>query len=141
MDVTYHRLKQLVFWPKMKEDTILYVIYCPNCQMVKSEHTHTPDLLRPLPIPDTTWTSIEIDFVTELPKSEGKEVIMVVVRQINQVPHFILLAHPYTILDVAHAFLNNIYKHYGLPISIISVWDPVFTRNFWRELIKLLGIK
>jgi hypothetical protein len=30
---------------------------------------------------------------------------------------------------------------HGLPTSIIIDRDPVFTSNFWKELLKLLGIK
>jgi Integrase zinc binding domain len=129
-DVTYHRLKQMFYWPHMKEYTINYVRSCPKCQMVKPEHLPSPRLLQPLPILDQAWSSIGMDFITGLPKHEGKSVIMVVVDKFTKFAHFIPLAHPYTIIDVAHAFLNTVYKLHGLPTSIITDRDPVFTSNF-----------
>lgn len=109
--------------------------------MTKPEHIHTPGLLQPLPIPSEAWTSVGIDFITGLPKSDGKEVIMVVVDRLTKYAHFLPLSHPYTALTVAQAFLENVYKHHGLPTSIITDRDPIFTSRFWQELMNLIGIK
>jgi Chromo (CHRromatin Organisation MOdifier) domain len=42
---------------------------------------------------------------------------------------------------VASIFLDNVYKLHGLPSSIVSDRDPIFTSKFWQELLKLLGVK
>lgn len=78
----------------MKEEVHQYVQSCQICQMTKPELIHTPGLLQPLPIPEEAWTSISMDFITGLPKSEGKEVIMVVVDRFTKYSHFIPLSHP-----------------------------------------------
>jgi hypothetical protein len=62
--------------------------------MSKHEHTHSPGLLQPLPVPSEAWSSISIDFVTGIPKSKGKEVIMVIVDCLTKYAHFIALTHP-----------------------------------------------
>jgi transposase InsO family protein len=139
--VTYHRPRQIFYWPKMKDDVITYVHSCTNCQMNKSEPTHTLGLLQPLPVHATPWTSISIDFVTDLPRSEGKDVIMVVVDRFTKSAHFIPLSHLYTVADVAHQFFQTIYTLHGLPTSIITYRDPIFTSEFWQELLKLFGIQ
>jgi hypothetical protein len=97
--------------------------------MNKPEHLHTPGLLQTLPIPVEALSSIGMDFITGLPKFEGKSVIMVVVDRLTKYAHFLTLAHPYTALEVATTFLDNIYNIY------------ILTSNFWRELLKLLGVK
>jgi transposase InsO family protein len=138
--MTYHRLHQHFSWPLMKQDVHQYIRSCPTCQLTKNEHVHSPGLLQPLPIPETAWSSIGIDFITDLPKSNGKDVIMVVVDRLTKYSHFIALSHPYTALTVAQLFLTHVYQFHGLPTSIISDRDPVFTGRFWKELMKLLGI-
>jgi hypothetical protein len=56
-----------------------FVKQCDVCQHVKHERTHPAGLLQPLPIPDGAWRDITIDFIEDLPKSEGYNYIIVVV--------------------------------------------------------------
>lgn len=49
------------------------------------------------------------------------------------------LAHPYTAKDIAQLFLDNIFKLHGLPSTIVSDRDAIFTSLFWQELFKMLG--
>lgn len=49
---TYHRIRQLFIWPKMKDDIQNYVRSYSVCQQAKVEHTKLPGLLQPLPILD-----------------------------------------------------------------------------------------
>lgn len=88
---TYHRIKKLFYWPRLKKDVELYVAECPVCQVTKSEHTHMPGLLNPLEILDMAWTHISMDFIEGLPKSRGKEVILVVVDRFTKYAHFLPL--------------------------------------------------
>jgi transposase InsO family protein len=41
---------------------------------------------------------------------------------------------------VAQLFHNNVYKLHGLPRTIISDRDKVFTSTLWQELFKLSDI-
>ncbi|WVZ91209.1 hypothetical protein U9M48_037412 [Paspalum notatum var. saurae] len=49
-------------------------------------------------------------------------------------------AKPDRSLTVAHAFMDNIYKLHGMPQSIISDRDRVFTSTLWRELFRLSAL-
>ena len=42
---------------------------------------------------------------------------------------------------MAQAFFNDIVRLHGMPQSIVSDRDPVFTSLFWRELMRLMGTK
>ncbi|KAJ1702159.1 hypothetical protein LUZ63_001938 [Rhynchospora breviuscula] len=137
---TYKRVKAMFYWPKLKEMVQAYVLSCPTCQMTKPEHILTPGLLQPLPIPHEAWSSIGMDFITGLPISKGRNVIMVVIDRLTKYGHFIPLSHPYTAASVAQAFIDNIYKLHGTPSTIISDRDPIFTSAFWKELMTKLGI-
>ena len=70
-----------------------------------------------------------------------KDVIFVVVDRCNKFVHFMPLAHPYTASKVAILFLQNVFKLHGLPSSIVSNRNPVFTSHFWQELMKSQGVQ
>lgn len=128
---TYHRVKKIFHWPGMKKSIQNYVASCAVCQQAKVEHMKQPGLLKPLPVPDQAWQTICLDFVEGLPKSNRFYTIMVVVDKFSKYGHFIPLAHPFTALLVAQAFMDNIYKLHGLPEHIISDRDRIFTSALW----------
>ncbi|KAL8127908.1 hypothetical protein AgCh_014740 [Apium graveolens] len=98
-------------------------------------------ILQPLPIPAAVWEEVTMDFIEGLPKSKGKEVIMVVIDRLSKFGHFVALQHPFSALTVAQAYLDQIYKLHGSPKSIISDRDKVFTSSFWKEFMKLQGVQ
>ena len=51
-----------------------------------------------------------MDFITGLPKSEGKSVNMVVVDKLTKYAHFGALSHPFKASIVATAFMGTIQK-------------------------------
>ena len=77
---SYQRLKNVFYWPGMKKDMDNFVLLYPVCRKNKGEHYPYPGFLDPLHIPDMVWTHISMDFVEGLPKSDGKELILVVVE-------------------------------------------------------------
>lgn len=112
---TYHRIKNLFYWPGMKQYIQKYVQQCSVCQQAKSEHVKLPGLLNPLPIPSEAWSIISLDFVEGLPKSGSFNCILVVIDKFSKYAHFLPLSHPYTALGIAQKFVDNIYKLHGLP--------------------------
>jgi hypothetical protein len=82
-----------------------------------------------------------MDFIEGFPKVGGKSVILTVVDRFSKFAHFIPLSHPYSAATVAKAFFDNIVHLHGMPCSIVSDRDPVFTSTFWKELFRLAGVK
>ena len=80
-----------------------------------------------------------MDFITGLPKSEGKSVIMVVVDRLTKYAQFCALSHPFKASTVATTFMDKIQKLHGSPRVIVSDRDPIFIGNFWTELFSCLG--
>jgi hypothetical protein len=79
--------------------------------------------------------------VEALPRVNGKTVILSVVDRFSKYCHFIPLTHPYTAVSMAQAFFTDIVRLHGVPQSIMSDRDPVFTSMFWKELMRLMGTK
>jgi transposase InsO family protein len=125
----------------MKKDVETWVTECPVCQRSKHEHCQYPGILDPLPVPDMAWTHISMDFVEGLPKSQGKDVIMVVVDRFTKYAHFVPLSHPYTVDSVAQAFIDNIVKLHGPPLCIVSDRDRIFTSSMWQSIFKSLKVQ
>lgn len=90
---TYQQTKRDFIWKGMKNIKKM-VCECSTCQFVKNETTHLAGLLQPLLIPQQVWTNISIDFIEGLPKSQGYDVIMVVVDHFTKLGHFVPLSHP-----------------------------------------------
>ena len=106
------------------------VLSCAICQQCKHEKIPYPGLLQPLAIPKQAWEEISMDFVEGLPRSEGKGVILVIVDRLTKFSHFISLTHPFTASEVSRVFLDSVAKIHGVPKSIMSDRDPVFTSHF-----------
>ena len=138
---TYHRVKKEFFWDGLKSDIQKFVAECLVCQQNKVETIKTPGLLQPLSIPSQRWEEVSMDFITGLPKSEGKSVIMVVVDRLTKYAHFCALSHPFKASTVSTAFMETIQKLHGNPKIIVSDRDPIFTGNFWTELFSCLGTR
>jgi hypothetical protein len=82
-----------------------------------------------------------MDFIDGLPMSEGSNTILVVVDRFTKFAHFLPLRHPYTAQTVARVFVDSIVKLHGMPRSIVSDRDRIFTSLFWKQLFQQLGTK
>lgn len=109
------------------------------CARCKHQPIAPAGLLEPLPIPSQAWQYISMDFIEQLPKSKGKDTILVVVFCLTEYGHFIPLSHPFTAATVAKTLLDTVFKLQGAPITIVSDRDKLFTSLFWKELFRNLG--
>jgi len=104
------------------------------CQQAKySTHPHA-SLMQPLPIPQYIWWDIAMDLTTGLPLSHGCSVILVVVDRLSKFAYFIPLAADFTTKMVADLLIQHVIKIYGIPHSIVSDRDKLFTSRFWQHL-------
>jgi transposase InsO family protein len=135
VETTLHQLRGDFHVPGAQKLVQDYVRACVTCQRNKLEH------LQPLEIPTTVWTDVAMDFVQGFPHVNGESVVLTVVDRFSKAVHFIPLGHPYTATTVAREFFNLMVKLHGIPSSMVSDRDPVFTSNFWKELFSLAGVK
>jgi hypothetical protein len=141
-DKTAELVKQIYWWPKMDREIADYVKTCSSCQRTKVPNRKPYGFMVPLGIPKRRWSSISMDFITQLPPStKGNDAIMVVVDRLSKMTHAIPNKTVDTAEDCAKLFVDKIYCHHGLPLEIISDRDAKFTSDFWKELMRLLNVK
>lgn len=64
---TYEELAGHYYWPHMTATVVRFVRKCLTGQHSKPHQEGKHRLLHALPIPDTCWNSISVDFITPLP--------------------------------------------------------------------------
>lgn len=138
---TYQRVSATFLWPQLRQQVHKIVQECSICQLNKHENVKAPGMLQPLPIPEQAWDYISMDFIEKLPNSKGKEVIWVIVDRLTKYSHFIALSHPISASGLAQVFIETVYKLHGLPSYIVSDRDPLFTSQFWKDLMKVIGVQ
>lgn len=82
-----------------------------------------------------------MDFIEGRPMANGYSIIMVIVGRLTKYAHFVPMKHPFSVASVARAFVTNVVRLHGVPTSIVSDRDKVFTSKFWQALLRLQGTK
>uniref|UniRef100_A0A8C5PE09 Gypsy retrotransposon integrase-like protein 1 n=1 Tax=Leptobrachium leishanense TaxID=445787 RepID=A0A8C5PE09_9ANUR len=138
---TQNLLRRHFYWPTMNKSAIQYVQACPVCNRSKKCPQKTAGLLQPLLIPDRPWKDLTVDFIVDLPPSQGCTTIMVVVDRLKKMAHFIPAKGLPTAKETAHLFHKEVFRLHGIPTSILSDRGSQFTSRFWRMFCLSLQIK
>lgn len=136
---TVVQIKSQFFWSGMKTDIQKIVQPCSICQQANTPNSLPVWLLQPLPIPRQVWEDLAMDIITGLPMSHGFTVILVVIEWLSRYAHFLPLKTKYTRRSFAEVLMSHIVKLHGMPKSIVSDRDRVFTSKFWQHLLQLQG--
>ena len=138
---TLERLKHNYHWHRMEEDIKDYVQACDTCQRDKLSRHRRYGQLEPLEVSYQPWSSISMDWIVDLPESNGYTQIWVIVDRFTKIAHLIPLPTKVSAKDIAKIFPKEIWKTHGLPTDIVSGRDTKITSHFWQVLMDLLGIK
>ncbi|KAE8957102.1 hypothetical protein PR001_g31493, partial [Phytophthora rubi] len=138
---TFAALSRDFFWPRMYKWIRKWVRSGEICQRVKPAASQQAPL-RPLPIATSAWRSVSMDFIFGLPRdAEGRTGVLVFVDRFSKMVHLAPVAAEVTADESAELFLDLVFRHHGLPESIVSDRDPRFTSAFWTRLFALLGTR
>ncbi|KAJ3558320.1 hypothetical protein NP233_g11530 [Leucocoprinus birnbaumii] len=138
-------LRDQVWWKTLVSDIASYCDSCITCRRSKPPNHKLFGLLQPLPVPSTPWENIGIDFVGPMPESKDRDAtydsITVIIDRLTGMIHLVPSRLNYNARQVAELIFREVYRLHGLPKSIISDRDTLFTSTFWQHLNKLIGIK
>ena len=101
----------------MVPDVAAFVTACTVCAQNKTLRQAPTGLLQPLPVPHCPWSHISLDFITDLPPSEGNTAILTVVDRFSKAANFI-----------------------PLPVDMVSDQGPQFSSRFWKAFCTLIGL-
>nr|GEW02846.1 putative reverse transcriptase domain-containing protein [Tanacetum cinerariifolium] len=136
----YQDLRRLYWWSNMKADIATYVDKCLTCAKVKAEHLKPSGLLQQPKIPKWKWENVTMDFMTGLPRTpSGYDSIWVIVDRLTKSAHFLPKKKTNSIEKVTELYLKEIVCRHGVPVSVISDKDSLFTSRFRVSLQKALG--
>ena len=147
-DSTYLRCAERLYFPGMYKFVMKMVKTCEKCQRSKyipgtNQAYHQP-LEEPSVLP---WTDIATDFICGLPESicpvTGAKFnkIQLYVCRLSRKVHLVPGHSDDTAEITAMRYRDRVFPHDGIPRSIVSDRDPIFTNKFWTHLGRLLGTK
>jgi len=125
----------------MRETIKQYVKSCDICQRTKVARHAPYGLMMPNEAPDQPWKSISMDFITDLPLSEGANAILIVIDRLTKMAHFIPCTKDMDARQFQETFIREIFRLHGLPRDMITDRGSIFTSDLWKETTKKLGIE
>ncbi|GMF17479.1 unnamed protein product [Phytophthora fragariaefolia] len=139
---TFAEVSRDFYWPRMYKWIRKWVRTCETCQQVKPSKSSQAPLHHSLPIATEAWRSVSMDFVFALPPdADGRNGVLVFVDRFTKMVHLTPVSDTVTATETAAHFVDCVFRHHGLPESIVSDRDPRFTSAFWTALFQLLGTK
>ncbi|CAN6725713.1 unnamed protein product [Malus baccata var. baccata] len=118
----YNTIRPFYYWPRMKIEIAEYVSRCSICQQVKAERKKPFGLLQPLPIRQSKWEDITMDFVYKLPYRLAKSV------------HFLPVHENYLLKRLVELFISEIVKYHVIPHKRLPLIEFTYSNSFHSSI-------
>ena len=92
-------------------------------------------------IPEKPWEIISVDFITDLPKSQGYDAIFTVIDYHSKQGHFIPTTKEANSEELFRLYLHNVWKLHGTSRKIVSDRGPQLASEFTKAIQNGLGIE
>ena len=63
----------------------------------------------------------------------------VIVDRLTKSAHFLTVRMTFTLEEFYRLYIQEIVQLHGVPVSIVSDWDPRFTAHFWKSFQRIMG--
>lgn len=138
---TRELVKRKFYWPHMDKVIEEFCSSCHTCAHNKTSRHAPYGLLMPLPVPEGPWISIAMDFITDLPNSEGMTTILTITDRFTKMAHFVPMPKLPNAEETAATLIKEVVRLHGLPRSIVSDRGSQFISHLWRRMLELLKIE
>ena len=133
---TSEKIKQRFYWPRLQEDTKLFVSRCPECQKrsgpPKKYHHSMVEWQARYP-----FDHLGIDFMGHLSLSNGNKHILVIGDHFTKWYEALPLPDQ-TAVRTANALVDHWISRFGCPHSLHSNQRSNFESKFFEQLMQLL---
>jgi transposase InsO family protein len=82
-----------------------------------------------------------VDFITQLPESQGHNAICVFVDRFTKMALFVPTTNEVNAEGTAKMFLEHVFCHFGLPKNVVSDRGATFTSKFFQAMMKYLQVQ
>ena len=82
-----------------------------------------------------------MDFITDLPESDGYDTILVVIDRLTKMSHFISCKKDLDARQFATLFMQHIVRLHEISRDIITDRGSLFTSGLWKQITGKLGIE
>jgi len=130
---TYELVSRNYWWPGMTTFVKKYVMGCDMCQRIKNCPQQPFGPLVPNKVPNRPWEIISTDLITQLPESNGYNVICVIVDRLTKRAHFIPINNQFSSKDMAQLLYDKVYPLHRLPLQIISDRGVQYSVELFQE--------
>ena len=137
---TQELIEQQYYWPRLASDVHTYVFQCDCCAHFKGSNMKPAGSAVPLQPSTMPWVDVSVDFITDLPLSNGFDSILTVVDRFSKETKFIPCNKTAMALDTTKLYLFHVWKDHGLLRTIVSDRGPQFASQVMSDLCKRLGI-
>ncbi|KAN0018532.1 hypothetical protein ACTFIU_011150 [Dictyostelium citrinum] len=134
------KLKTNYFFPNFIQQITRFTEACLECQKNRIDSVRA-GLLNPLPVPSGPWNDISMDFMNLPMSNSGKDSVMVIVCRLSKMCKIMPCNRELKADGAAKLFWDNVVCNYGLPATIVSDRDKLFTSDLWNNLMEIAGVK
>ena len=127
---TMEQIAQNYYFLNIWQAVIHYVKNCEMCMRNKLTRHPPFGKLQSANAPSRPWQWIMIDFITQLPESEGYDSIQVITDQLTKYINLTPVTGTMTAEEMAHQLLWRVITNHEMPETITSDWDKLFTSKF-----------
>lgn len=139
-DATLAQVSRDYFWPGISKSVKRFCKNCHVCGRSSIWRHQKQGLLQPLPIPERFHQELSIDFMVDLPESNGATNIMVITDRLLKS----ITIEAMDKMDAetcARRFLECHWRFYGFPKAITSDRGTNWVSKFWKQLCELSGME
>lgn len=140
-DKTFSIVRKNFYWPKLACDMERHIRQCKTYYLAKTKGQNI-GLYLPLPILDSSWVDVSINFILSLPRIQGQnDSMMVVVNKLFKMAHLIPCHKTLDAFHIVDLYFKKVIRLHAIPKTITSYRDVKYLSHFWKALWSKLGTK